>query len=177
MGEVSITDVAAAYRKTHQWTLELVDDLSDEQFTRLTAPTVPLIAFHLWHMGRYADSLSNEIGQPGGRIWEDEQLRAKWGFEEGALGIYDSGTGMEEQVSVSLDWPAKTIVVDYVRRAFDTAEHAVSTLDAKRLDQPPKWGAHTVAAELVAGLVHHSRHLGMIEALRGVMGLKGLGTF
>ncbi len=78
MEEAAIADIAAGYRTTHKWTLELIDDISDEQFTRLTTPTVPPIAFHLWDMGCYADSLPDEIGQPdGGGVWEPEQLRAK----------------------------------------------------------------------------------------------------
>ncbi len=92
------------------------------------------------------------------------------------MGIYDSGTGIEEKVFASLKWPRKAIVVEYVRRAFDAAERSVNTLHAEQLDEPPRWGSHTVASELVSSLVHLSLHLGMIEALRGVMGLRGVQT-
>ena len=176
MSEAITASIAASYRGTHERVLMLVQDRSDGQLIYQPNPTTPCIAFHVWHMARYADSLPNEIGAPGGLIWEKEGLLGQWGLDSDKLRIYESGTEMGEGVSASLPWPERDVIVDYARRAFEAAEQVVGSLEIEQLAGAPKWGPSTVGQAIMGSITHAARHLGMIETMRGVLGLAGLAT-
>ena len=70
-------------------------------------------------------------------------------------------------------WP------DYARQAFVAADHAFAALDDQLLQERGVdiYGReNSVAYVLLVHLSHAGRHLGMIEALRGVRGLRGTAT-
>lgn len=168
--------VVASYRKTHRLVLETVEDLSDDQLAYRPNPTTPPIVFHLWHLARYADSLPDQIGLEGGMVWQAEGLAAAWGFDPDALGIYESGTGMGLETPGALPWPSKDALLGYCRRAFEVADEAVGTLDDAGFQRSAKWGGRSAGEAIVTNLEHDNRHLGMIEGMRGVLGLAGSAT-
>ena len=165
----------ASYHKTHRLFLSLVDDLTDEQLTFQANRITPPVAFHLWHLARYADSIQDQIGLEGGMIWQAESLAAQWGFSEESLGIYESGTGMDTQLAGQLAWPGKDVLTDYCRRAFEAADEAVGMLDDEMLLNAATWGG-SVGSALLMNLEHDNRHLGIVECMRGVLGLPGSAT-
>jgi hypothetical protein len=87
---------AVAYRvaQAHSLLLKVTSDLTDEQLKRRPAQVppeiAPSIAWHLWHIARWADlvqasipGMTGELGRrlgPGAQIWESEDLAARWGF-------------------------------------------------------------------------------------------------
>ena len=168
--------VVSSYLRTHRRVLEVVADLTDDQLSHSPNPTTPPIAFHLWHLARYADSLPDQVGFEGSMIWQAENLAEQWGFGPELLGIYESGTSMESEVPDRLPWPSKGDLLDYCRRAFYAADEMAGLLDEERSQQAAKWGGRTVARALLANLAHDNRHLGMIEGMRGVLGLRGSAT-
>ena len=165
--------IVSSYRKTHGLVLKLAADLTDEQLSYEPNTTTPPIAFHLWHLARYADSLPDQLGLEGGMIWRDEGLATQWGFRSETLGIYESGTGMDAEVPGQLPWPDKDALVAYCRRAFEAADDAVGLLDSDRLQHAAKWGGRSIGTALMTNLEHDNRHLGMIECMLGVMGQQG----
>ena len=168
--------VVSSYHRTHRLVLETVVDLTDDQLRSHPNLTTPPIAFHLWHLARYADSLPDQIGAEGGMLWQNEKLAEKWGFSPDALGIYESGTGTETGTPGNLPWPAKDKLLAYVSQAFEAADEAVATLDGARMEQAAKWGGRSVSRAVMTNLEHDNRHLGMIECMRGVLGLSGSAT-
>jgi hypothetical protein len=106
-------------------------------------------------------------------IWQAENLAERWGFSPETLGIYELGTGMEAEVSAHLPWPGKIILLAYCRRAFETADEVAGLLDEARIQQAPTWGGRSVGRAVVMNLEHDNRHLGMIECMRGMLGLRG----
>ncbi len=172
----AVETVVASYLKTHSLVLELVEDLSEDQLEYRPNTTTPPIAFHLWHMARYADSLPDQIGLEGGMLWQAEALADAWGLSPDDLGIYQSGTGMELETPGELSWPNKDVLLDYCRRAFGIADEAVVTLDVTAYERPVRWGGHTIGQAVMTNLEHDSRHLGMIEVMRGMLGLRGSAT-
>lgn len=93
-----------------------------------------------------------------------------------SLGTFDSGMEMGDDAAAKLVLPDKAILVDYAARAFAAAQHAFTEvreddLELRGKDLYDREG--TVAAMLVGHLQHLNRHLGMIEALAGVMGESG----
>jgi hypothetical protein len=195
MSAVSVT-IADVYALGHRNVLGAVKELGEDQM-RWRPPRSNSIAFNLWHIARWADHMQSVVGAltPGLRerlgtsseIWMREALSAKWGFPAGRLGSAETGMGMDEDTSAELPLPPKDELVAYATRAFDAADRAVKEVrddDLARSAEfdpatvpwasPSEYG--TVADWILGGIRHDSRHLGMIEALKGVAGLRGTAT-
>ena len=85
------TEIIGAYRMTHTRILALAEKLTDEQLHWRPTQDGLSIAFHVWHLARWADhiqatlpGMTSELGRrlaPGVQIWEAEGLATQWGFE------------------------------------------------------------------------------------------------
>jgi DinB superfamily len=185
--------IRQSYRLTHERVLHLVAALSDAQIAWHPTMTTPSVAFHLWHLARWADHLQAAVpgmhmllGQRLGvrhQIWETDELARQWQLAHAPLGRYD--TGMELDPSSALALPPKQALLDYVQRAFAAAEQAVQVIDdelfsAAEQAQPLTEGLRsddaTIGGAIVTHLVHENRHLGMIECLIGLQGQAGTAT-
>jgi hypothetical protein len=189
-------EIADVYSLGHRNVLGAVSDLSEDQM-RWRPARGNSIAFNLWHIARWADHMQAVVGTitPGLRdrlgkstqIWFRDGLSAKWGFPADRLGAAETGMGMDEEASAELPLPAKDKLVGYATVAFATADRAVGEVreddlaHAAEFDpatvpwaSPAEYG--TVANWLLGAVRHDSRHLGMIEALKGAVGLRGTAT-
>ena len=75
--------------------------------------------------------------------------------------------------------PPKLILVEYARQAFSAADRAFGAIDDQLLQERGTdiYGrVSSVGYVLLVHLSHASRHLGTIEGLRGVQGLRGTAT-
>ena len=89
---------------------------------------------------------------------------------------------MEDDAFRRLAFPGKEPLLDYTGAAFEAASLAVESADAEALHK----ASGTMAAEertdgtlgfvITHALTHNNRHLGMIEGLIGVRGLRGTAT-
>lgn len=112
-------------------------------------------------------------------IWSVERLAEGWGLVADSLGFGESGMGLDDMASAALPLPDKAALLDYVARAFAAADRAVGAVDNAQFALPclDLLGRETtVGGAVLNHLLHASRHLGMIEALRGVQGLRGTAT-
>lgn len=155
------------------------------------------IAFNLWHVARWADWLQCTLSSsteglrkgigPRDEIWVSEGLAARWGLAEATLGNSQTGMGMDDSASAALALPPKADVVAYAERAFAAVDAVLAALNDDALDAPaviPRervpWiravEPLTVMYWLLIYLDHGARHLGMVEALRGLAGLRGTAT-
>ena len=178
-----------AARRTHEALIRVVDDLTDEQLTRGAGLSSPPIAFHLWHASRWADllqskipgmtaELGNRLGE-GRQIWDVEALAQQWGLDSSVLGEGSNGMGMDDDVSASLPLPGKELLAGYASSVFEATNRAIAAVDDEQLQASciDLYGRETVVgAAVISHLRHLNRHLGMIEALRGVQGLRGTAT-
>jgi hypothetical protein len=194
----AVADVIAdVYVLGHRNVLEAVAELEEDQM-RWRPPRTNSIAFNLWHIARWADhmqlvvgaltpGLRERLGATSDEIWSRGALSAKWGFPAGRLGSGDTGMGMDEGASAELPLPAKSELVAYATRAFEAADRAVREVRdddlARSAEFDPAtipWASSkdygTVAGWILGGIRHDSRHLGMIEALKGAMGMRGSAT-
>ena len=179
---------AYGIRRTHDAVVRIVDELTEDQMM-IGSATSPTIAFHVWHVARWADllqaripgmttELRRHLGE-GEQIWEIEQLVERCSLAAFDLGGDATGMGMADEVSAALRLPAKDPLLDYARRAFEAANRAVEAADEEQLreDCEDLYGRQTsVGGAVLSHLAHVNRHLGMIEALRGVRGLHGTAT-
>jgi hypothetical protein len=175
--------------KTHRRLLEIVEDLSESQLDWRPDAHAPSIGFHLWHMARWADRLQStlpamllapaqaiDIAQ---EIWETDALAQQWELQVATLGYGQTGMEMSDEMAVDLKLPPKHVLVEYARAAFAAADRAVGALEDQQLEQRGVdiYGQeNSVGYVLLVHLSHASRHLGMIECLRGVQGLRGTAT-
>ena len=184
--------IAVRTVQVHELIVKVTSDLSNEQLTRRpadVAPSVaPPIAWHLWHIARWADflqaslpSMATELEDrlgPGRQIWEAENLAAKWGLTASA-GYRDTGMGLDDDGSTRLRLPEKGVLLEYGRRTFAKADRAVSAVSEELFvtactDLYER--KTSIGTAVMSHLTHANRHLGMIEALKGILGVRGTAT-
>jgi uncharacterized damage-inducible protein DinB len=182
-----------SYCFTHQRILKHLRKLTDDQFYTRVNPKANPIAWHAWHLARWADyfqacipAMTPELSHrlpPGVQIWQAENLRDAWGFPA-ELGYAETGMEMPDDVALTLTFPAKNIILDYLSRAFALADKAVQAIDDEQFqaaEQPQPltegiFGENTVGHALIVHIMHENRHLGMMECLLGLQGVPGTAT-
>jgi hypothetical protein len=174
----------------NQWLLETTSDLTDGQFSQRLSYHAPPIGWHLWHISRFTDRLGASFKSPSdlhkNEIWDIENLVEQWGLDPNDLGVLQSG--MEMKLDVAASMPiivGKKRILEYAEKAFTFVETNILDLTVDQLNLPRKSvraytrvdgrlieaepEKTTTGADLVFHLSHASRHLGSIEALRGVL--------
>jgi hypothetical protein len=173
---------------THQQLLAAALTCSDDDLAWHPAPTSPPIGFHLWHSGRWADRWAQAIASSLPRLalgtnvaaqrWEREDLATGWGFPA-SLGKGDTGMELPDEEAASLPFPGSEALAGYLRHAFGDLEAIVAELDDADLTEEGDdllGGRAPLGDSLIRHHSHVSRHLGMIEALRGLRGGHGTAT-
>jgi DinB superfamily len=152
-------------------------ELSPERFTWSAGPSLHSVAWQLWHAARWDDVFASYLHKalvqdPRAQVWEREALAARWSLTPGALGRRDTGTEMSDKAAEEIGFPDQKEVVGYARLAFAYAEEALQLLPDDQLLAPPKVEPEgdTKFDNALTYLEHLSRHLGMIEAIRGLQG-------
>ena len=179
-------------RDLHSLVLDSVVGLPEEEVFRRRGRTGPPMAFHIWHLARWADRLQARLPQLTPRleerlgerreVWVAERIAVRWGLEDPGLGFGSTGTGMDHEAEVLLRLPSLVALREYAVQAFDFATRSIESVDDAEFvtaceDLLHESGEPTsVGALLIRHLEHLSRHLGMIEALRGLLGQPGSAT-
>jgi hypothetical protein len=168
---------AARLAITHRQLLDAAEACTDDDLTWHPGPTSPPIAFHLWHTGRWADRWAEVVGGAPQR-WLREGLTAKWSFPT-AQGQGDTGMLLPDDEAADLPFPRRDQLTTYLRGTFNDLEQAVGALDDETIlvagdDLLGKRAP--LADSLTRHLAHVNRHLGMVEALRGLRGGHGTAT-
>jgi hypothetical protein len=164
--------------EAHRRVLLLVDPLNDEQLRWRPRPSAPSIGFHLWHLARWADYDAQLIDSRP-QIWEYRGLAPQWGMQPAGLGEAETGTEMGDEASERLSWPDSAALLGYAREAFAARHDAIQGLAPESLlegIQSPHIGDDSKLDLLFTHLSHDNRHLGMIESIRGFLGLRGTAT-
>jgi hypothetical protein len=164
-----------------------IEQLSVEQFGYAPGPDAPPIGWHLWHIARWADRFQASIAAPDApaEIWTTESLAEAYGLDAAALGILQLGMGMgvEDAQAVPSTIGRERFAV-YQERVLAALGAAIASCDPARLLSPRpsireyaevngvlQYAApqeSTLLADILFYLTHSSRHLGNVEALRGL---------
>jgi hypothetical protein len=179
-------DTLRAYKVNHKLILGLAESLSDEQLLWKPAGYNNSIAFNLWHIARWSDNLIAEVlkefpelGLDLGEateIWEQEALAETWGLPPV---LYPGGTGLSDEAADGLVFPAKDELLAYLQKTFLRTEAFIEQLDARYpvsesiTEQALRKTIADIRWNLYYYLMHHCRHLGMMEALKGILVGKG----
>ena len=185
--------VRQEYGQTHRVILKFLHRLTDAQLHHQLSPHTHAIAWHTWHLARWADYLQASL--PGmnpalarlgnaDQVWHTEALATAWGFKPEQLGYHETGMDMPDAVALNMRFPAHETLLAYVQAAFDLAESRINSLSDEDCAlneqlQPLTegiWAAGTVGGAIFAHITHENRHLGMMEALLGIQGQRGSAT-
>jgi hypothetical protein len=158
--------------------IEAIEDLGEEQIQARPGGTLPSIAFHIWHSARWAD-YDREIYGGGTQVWHSQGFAERWNLAGISQSEAETGTGLSDEQAGALVFPSSQELVSYASAAFAAFEGMIAPLDeaqlALHIDVPAVQGGN-LQALLFGQLVHVNRHLGMIEAIKGVQGLRGTAT-
>jgi DinB superfamily len=155
--------------------LTAAEEISPEQFAWSAGPSLHSVAWQLWHAARWDDVFASYLHKalaqdPRTQVWEREALADQWSLASGALGRRDTGTEMPDEAAELIRFPAQVEVVGYARLAFAYADEAITLVPEDQLLAAPKVdpAGDTKLDNVLIYLEHLSRHLGMIEAIRGL---------
>jgi hypothetical protein len=88
--------------------------------------------------------------------------------------------GLDDDASAALSLPRREEVAAYAREAFAAAEDVFGSVGDDELLVPTAdfydEGGWVVLEHFGWHLTHASRHLGMVEGLKGVLGVEGTAT-
>lgn len=176
----------------HALLVKITAELGERDLFQSGGRTAPCIGWHLWHIARWADVMQASLPEAtptlaerlGSRpqLWHARRLAATWGLDPQALGYREAGSQMEDESTLAMRFPGAAALADYARDAFGAADEAVRALDGVALDETcehfygTQEGATTVAYCVQFHAIHAYRHLGSIEALRGLRGMAGTAT-
>ena len=191
---------------THETFITVVQELSEAQLSvRPENSTSPCIAWHFWHAARLADRVQAALSDKTGLLdrsgaienehWVQEKLALAWGLDSVNLGVFEIGPEMDYASSTYAIQAGKMALQDYAQSVFASLNAIVEALCDADLFAPMKtvanftWergvpGSMTIVPpkevmiidELLFYEGHTSRHLGMVEALRGLLMERGTAT-
>ncbi len=166
-------------KMTRELVLKVVDGISDDQLAWRPAPRAHSMGWTLWHVARCADKFAAQAGGTT-EIWVRESLAAKWGLAEILLGSNGVGTGVDDETAATLRPPSRDLLVDYSRRSFAAVDAVVDRFDADAVtreqttfyfDEPA-----AIGRAFITSIAHENRHLGELEYVKGLLGLRGTAT-
>lgn len=158
--------------------LEAVAELSDEQVNLRPGGTLPSIAFHVWHSARWAD-YDCEVYGGVPQVWRSHGFAEGWDLKGIEASDGGTGTGLGDDQAAALQLPGRDELLAYASAAFRLLQETIASLDDAQLalQADVRDGTHrSVQALLFMHLTHVNRHLGMVEAIKGLQGMQGTAT-
>jgi hypothetical protein len=193
-GDKDMTDdisgpTTTAIARVHGWLVATAGDLSDTQLTWRAGPMAPPIGFHLWHVSRLADRLQAKLPEMRGtglgrEVWEADGYADQWLVGSDRMGFAALGVGIDEDTSAQIPLVGKEPLVRYAQHAFEALDRVLEGLNDTDFGHrcpdlmyvPGRVPDRNVGEAIIRHLGHASRHLGMMEALKGVLGEHGSAT-
>jgi hypothetical protein len=190
----------------HEMLIRTTRNLTESQFSfQPQNEFTPSIAWHLWHIARWADrqqaglsdrtAIVDHSGVMATERWARQNMIVEWGLDPSSLGVFEVGSEMNAESVPLLSRQGKTRIMDYALSAFSDFDAIIkdfsdeelylSMKTATNVDfRPGVPGSLTVISpdevcvidDLLFHEGHASRHLGMIEVLRGLVLENGTAT-
>lgn len=160
------------HEKAHRRIIDATASLSDGELTWQPQPDELPVAWHLWHIARFADITQSGF-HDAEQIWHRDGIAARWGFIPGQLGLLDGGTDMDQQYSAALPWPVGAELRSYAESAIEAAIGSTGAVTETNFNQrvpriPDVPGVLLTYGDVLTRFVWHPGcHLGAIEMLIG----------
>ena len=150
----------------------MVQDLEEEDFCRQPSRVAPPIGWHLWHIARVDDTMQADIYDHT-QVWERDNMVTMFQLDPNKLGTRQMGPEMSHEDAVQVTRAiGKSNIVSYSQNVFTLLSERIDGMELEDLTVlkiNPKGIEQTVHERILAHISHGERHLGMIEALIGVM--------
>lgn len=170
----SLDVIRAKHRVTRERILTLVESLDDAQLAWRPDPKAHNIGFALWHTARSGDNVQADLGAAE-TIWARDGYAARWTHPERGV-----GTGWDDEKAAALPLPPKGELIGYARAVFAAIDAGLVAVDETRLNERVKsrfMGEESPLGEIIgSSLMHDNRHLGEMEYIKGLLGLRGTVT-
>ena len=131
------------------------------------------LRFALWHVARCDDNYLRVHIQGRQKIWQEEGWSRRWDLDL-------EGTGMllSDEEAMKLSLPEKGEILAYARRVWKEVVEFVAALGPEELNRSvqhvERTRGMTISQVLMTHLYgHDNRHLGEMEYLKGLVGLRG----
>ncbi len=181
----------------HDWLIRAGESISDDQFAYFFSNDAPPIGWHLWHITRFADRLQSKLADvidapSKDEIWYKESISQKWSLVPSKLGVFESGMGQKHHDALeTVIRTGQAAIIKYANDVFDACKTRIGKLSEDDFDKAylgildygydlttgKVWASDPkesiVAQDMVFHASHGSRHMGMMEALRGLLGSAG----
>ena len=186
-----IKKISSRLERCHNQILDCVERVDEQDASKWLNQTAPSIKWHLWHMGRWADYarykllLSPDITQYKSvsnitsELWNTNSFAELWSMENYNLGTWGVGAELSYEESKTLPLPDVNEVLKYASLTFDAFQQLLKEVPNAFFNRPfEDWHSvqTTVEDTIIGYIAHANRHLGMIEAILGVLGYKGSAT-
>lgn len=181
--------LASRYLKCHAAALTMVDELSEDQFRWRPSPGPQSIGWNLWHIARWDDYLAEVLVErtpsisrlgPPRQVWKARNLTAGWNLSAVDLGLEDGGTSLTDVQAAAVIMPSRHAVTEYAAEAFGHLDAILPELDDSLIPQllpadvtEPSPTQEPYGDVVLEFLTHAYEHLGTMEALKGMLGLRG----
>jgi DinB superfamily len=176
------------YALTHERLLKAAEELDAATFAKSAGPAVHSVAWQLWHVARWDDRFAEILAERcatlpdalrGRRqVWIEQDVASGWGLQQGTMGVRDTGTQLDDADAERVDFPPQARVIRYAKAAFGSLEELLAGLDDDTMSSVVSGDpdGDSYGQNVVIYLEHAARHLGMIEAIRGIHGGPGTVT-
>lgn len=153
-----------AITRNRRDTLNLVQDLSEDDLAWAPTPTANPIGFLLWHVARSEDRyfmFSGGVPQ----VWQAQGWHQKFG-----LGENETGNSWAPEQARAFRAPSKQALLDYMDAVRQSGLKVIKALDLTRLSDTPRPDRPgvTIANMLQNAISHEAHHQGAIEYLVGL---------
>lgn len=166
--------IRESLKQLHQSYDEGISDLTLDQLHWRATDTGAPIAFILWHYVRTEDNIIQFVLQQRPTIWIDGGWYDKFGLHRTA-----QGTGMSLEDAQNLRIESLDEWRSYQTAVWRATDAYLSSVDDTLLDNritvKPLGEMPVRNAIGMMCLTHGFTHLGEVQHLRGLMGLKGMG--
>jgi hypothetical protein len=169
----TIDFIGSCLRRLHADFDQSIADLSEEQLNwRANEHGLPL-SFVLWHYVRTEDNIVNYVLQGKPTQWLDGGWNERFGLPKAA-----QGTGMSHEEAQAMRIAPLDAWQDYQNSVWKATDAFLAMVDdallAERITVKPLGEMAKENAIGMMCLTHGFTHLGEIQHLRGLMGLKGM---
>ena len=185
MSDPVIKEILDTISWTQNRMIRETSNLTEAEFCRQPSLAAPPIGWHVWHIGRWADILQASMTDLQ-EYWEKAELVVKFGLDPTKLGLLQMGSIQSPQEAADvISTMGQERLLEYARSTFDMTDAALKELALADLYTPREsilridWSARPFTEgrgadvllfdDLKFHMNHSQRHLGMIEALIGVM--------
>jgi hypothetical protein len=113
-------------------------------------------------------------------VWNEREIATRWGLDSVDLGLEDGGTSLTDLQAAAMTFPSKEAVVEYAEGAFAHLDAILPKLNDALLPQvlptvtTEAFPTHDPYGVTVLEMFRHAcEHLGTMQALKGMLGLRG----